>query len=263
MLKRPKTPSIGDPDGWQDDSLSRFIALNEYNTRAVFVKYQLQWQFFSDIQDLLDEFVNDFGSLDENDPEVNAIPLFLFMRAHAAYVGALRLVVAMHSVESYALMRSAFENALYAFYFKNHPEAAAAWQKRHDGEAARKEARKASQIERMLRHLKGVDEDLWWRANNVYERTIDLGAHPNTWGVMRTLVYDEATKGVASHIVGPDDINFQNCLSYAASTGLVVLELVCTTFSERAKELDVIPRVLVLIDKHKAIQAARKRAGLI
>jgi hypothetical protein len=258
-----KPPSISDPEGWQDDSLSRFFALSEYNTRVMFVKYQLQWQLFNDIQNLLDEFVNDFGPLEENEPEVNDVPLFLFMRAHAAYVGALRLVVAVHFVESYPLMRSALENALYAFYFKNHPKAASAWRKRHDGDAAKEDAKKASRIGQMFRHLKSVDEKLWWRANNVYERTIDLGAHPNTWGVVGTLVFDEVTNAVTSNVVGPDDSNFQNSLSYVASTGLVVLELACTTFTEKALELNVIPRVVMLVQRHVAIEAARRREGLI
>lgn len=260
--ERPKVPSSGDPEGWQDDGLSRFLALCEHNTRATFENYPAQWQLFSDTQDLLDKFVNNLDP-GKDDPQGEGVPLFLFMRSHAAYVGALRLVAAAHFVESYALMRNALENALYGLYFRNHPDAAATWLKRHHGDVDREAAKKVAQIGKMLRHLKSLNEDLWWRANKVYETTIDFGAHPNFMGVMGTLVYDETSNTTFSNVVGPAGRDFENSLSFVASTGLVILELACITFTERARELDIILPLVMLMKRHTDIEELRRRLGII
>lgn len=191
------------------------------------------------------------------------LPLLLFMRAHAAYVGALRLVTAGHFVESYALMRNSLEHALYALYFKHHPNVGDVWLARHKGEAERAAVRKVAQIGKMLQYLKTLDGKLGGRANNVYERSIDFGAHPNFGGVVMPLEHDEATDSTTSHILSPQGRNFENSLSYITSTGLVVLELMCKTFPERTQELDLLKRTHILILRHIDNEKKRRQAGLI
>jgi len=75
--------------------------------------------------------------------------------------------------------RGCLENALYGLYLSRTPASQETWLRRHDDEKSKKDVRREFKIQNLLKLLKSEDDKLHHAVNQLYERTIDLGGHPN------------------------------------------------------------------------------------
>lgn len=197
------------PEGWGLDRITHFIEAarqNEvasfHNHRDLFEKLlQLNERFWTTrrnltlhMADVIDK-KHPGKSVDQIklDPE-DWLELYFFMRAHSSFLGAVRLALSAQCPESYTLLRGVIENAQYAFYVSADETLKRTWLDRHKDDAARKEVRKMFGPSKIGDALKARDSALASRVADLYDETIDLGAHPNVKAFLANAVQTN-TKG--------------------------------------------------------------------
>ena len=89
--------------------------------------------------------------------------------------------------ETYIILRSALENALYGYYFHCSPASRKTWLRRHDNAEYKKKVKNEFQIRRLLIELAKSSRFQAQKLEKLYDRTIDYGAHPNERGLFQSL----------------------------------------------------------------------------
>jgi len=174
------------PPGWGRDDLSAFVETARRNTFATFVQARQVWALLGRIDAALRRAI-------EGMHNARAwFEGFFLLRAHAAYLGAARLSTSGQLPEAYMILRGCLENALYGLFTHENPGLGEVWLRRHDDAASRQRVRDEFKIGRMMDLLEARDPGTGRAARDLYERTIDFGAHPNelaltsvlrlTWG---------------------------------------------------------------------------------
>ena len=83
------------------------------------------------------------------------------------------------AAETYASLRLCLENGLYGLYPSQHPGSRETWLRRHDSDQAKQRVRSEFTIRNLFDSLRGLDTKEAAVAEQLYERCIDYGAHPN------------------------------------------------------------------------------------
>jgi hypothetical protein len=169
----PNTP----PHDWGRDSLSRFLSKAHDNQLASFGYKKESYEVLSEVDDCLSRAADSYI---ECQP---VIGVALFVRSHAAFRAACAAALATQFVESFPLCRLVIENALYAFHIYKLQDAGDIWLDRSLSEASLKKARKEFQYKNVLNTLENSFPDLSREANELYQRSISYGGHPNEPGV--------------------------------------------------------------------------------
>src|SRR5207244_597525 len=112
------------------------------------------------------------------DPPDFSAPFFLLL-AHASYRAAACLALSTQSAPAFAIMRQCLEHSLYGLYIAQHPESFETWLKRNDDAAAKQKVKDEFTIGALRKVLKSIDPETHSVWSEMYEKTIDFGAHPN------------------------------------------------------------------------------------
>jgi len=115
-----------------------------------------------------------------------ALPPLLLSQAHSAFLGAVRMSLAGQVHVAYMALRGCIESALYAFIMKQQPSSQEAWVNRKTNRSLCRNIF-ANQI---LPLLKEIDPPLGQVVEEIYETTIDRGAHPNVLSLGSHLDFD-------------------------------------------------------------------------
>lgn len=173
----PDTP----PTGWARDDLTKFLDLGRAHQFQAFEHLSGSYRRLRDV----DAVFLKLGENLDNPPNLIS-PLFVY-RSHSAYRAAAGLVLAGQVPETYMVGRGCLEFALYGLYFANKPHTFDTWIARNEGAAQKKEVRKEFPVGNLMEVLKAADRRCAEVATALYERTIDLGAHPNQLAVFGSL----------------------------------------------------------------------------
>lgn len=217
------------PEGWGEDTLSAFIDLANRNTLGAFVHYK---DWFTLLQDI-DSIFNKFSKNMLNVP-VFYEP-FLFVRAHSTYRAAIRLATSGQMPEAFSLLRGCIEYSLYGFHLNKFPSLIQTWIGRDDSEASKKKARKTLTFGKMLFELKESSEATGSAAQQLYERTIDAGAHPNPKTITLSMKSEETDELVFFELAQLNNnpeiliLGFKTC----AQVGICSLKIFKLVFPER------------------------------
>ena len=117
------------PPNWEVNEIAKFFDAARSNEFATFANRTEEVARLSDI---------DLGyrkAIEGLNHSHDWFAGFFLLRAHSNYLGACRLCWSAQIPESYALLRSCLENALYGLYLANHPESRETWLRRHDDDA--------------------------------------------------------------------------------------------------------------------------------
>ncbi len=115
-----------------------------------------------------------------------ALPPLLLSQAHSAFLGAVRMSLAGQVHVAYMALRGCIESALCAFIMKQQPSSQEAWVNRKTNRSLCRNIF-ANQI---LPLLKEIDPPLGQVVEEIYETTIDRGAHPNVLSLGSHLDFD-------------------------------------------------------------------------
>lgn len=136
----------------------------------------------------LDRLNAAFDNIPSATIEGGALPPLLFSQAHSAFLGAVRFSLAGQVHVAYMALRGCIESALYAFIMKKQPSSQEAWVNRKTNRSLCRNIFNANTI---LPLLKEVDPPLGQIVEEIYQTTIDRGAHPNVLSLGSHVDFDE------------------------------------------------------------------------
>jgi hypothetical protein len=177
------------PPDWGNDQLTQFIDRARENTFATFHNQKSDYERLSKIDGVFCKIRDNLNN------SKDYFAAFFLIRSHASYLAAMQLLLAGQIAEVYACLRLSLENALYAFHLTINKDAKYIWLSRHKGDEQKKKVRKEFKIGNLIQTLKKANTVEGVAAENLYEHTIDFGAHPNELGLFQGLKHNkEGTK---------------------------------------------------------------------
>lgn len=220
---------INTPLDWGQDPLSKFIKDAWHNTYATFANLKPQYihleAIHSAYQKIKDNLINT--------PEWFAS--FFLMRAHASYLGGVQLSFSGQIPEAYMVLRGCLENSLYGLYVAQHPNAQEIWLRRHDDEKSKKKCKSKFTAHNLFKCLEQEDKKKNDIARDLYEMTIDYGAHPNERAFMSLMSQSKDEKKIdfkMYYLIG-DSLPLQLCLKNSARIGVCSLDIFKIIYKHR------------------------------
>lgn len=169
----PRRTDMGLPPGWAEDPLSDFVHAAFANVLATFVHQKHSFDHLLRID-------GTFRRIGENPSTTDTLLVVaLLHRSHSAFLASCRLAVSGQVVDTFPLLRSCLEYALYALHIHENPDLVEVWLRRHDNEGSLREVKRCFQHARVMETLLHSDAPLHSAVSRLYERTIDFGGHPN------------------------------------------------------------------------------------
>lgn len=172
----------------------------------------------------------------------------LLLRCHAALRAAAGEAMAGQVVESYRQCRGLMENAAYAVHIHRTPALAKVWLDRHVDDASFKASKAAFQRVKVVESVKRTNVHAAARFEQLYQRAIDFGGHPNersVTGSMKMVEKPDRREMLAVMLHG-DDIAFNTALKSVAQCAMVSLEMLQVVFNARFELLGVNAEMLEL-----------------
>jgi hypothetical protein len=209
------------PPGWGNDELTKFLQHTHENQHATFFhKHQPTAKLIA----IDAEFVKVSKGWLNPSSEVVAM---LFLRSHAAFRTACGLAMSGQAVEAFVQCRAMLENAAYAAHIHCKPVLAKVWLDRHQSDADMKASRKAFRHEEIVASLTAANAHAGRRFEDMYQKMIDLGGHPNersVTGNMQMIEEPDRRVMLATMLHG-DGIYLDHALKTVAQCGMISLEM--------------------------------------
>jgi len=228
-----------EPAGWGEDEISRFLATAHANTLITFVHQPEFYRHAGAIDAIYRELAELFRSGED------WLPGLFFLRVHAALLGATRLAVSGQVGETYPLLRSGLESALYALYIHDSPPRARIWLDRGDSPEARTKMKREFPMVSVLKCLEQKSAAVHGRINTLYERTIDYGGHPNPQAFLTNMTIEQgpnATQLKLNYLAGNSDA-IQLALKTVLQVGLASLDVFELVVPQRYTILGIDQRI--------------------
>ncbi len=230
------------PVGWEADGLSKFLQAAHENRVATYATKKAEYQKLADIDACFLTIAG--GWLNP----VSLITPHLFVRAHAAYRAACEHALAGQLAEVFPMSRVALEYAGYAIHLHHQPMFEEVWLKRHDSEATLQAVKEEFKISNVKATIKKYDQHNAIVFNDLYQRAIDFGGHPNE-GALSTnlkLVESDDKREYLQLCLHGDGMPMEYGLKTTAQTGVCVLQIFQDVFKGRFELLGVRAKVLEL-----------------
>ncbi len=112
----PKLRGLPKPPKWEDDSITQFLEFTKEQTYATFVQCPKEFSCLVEVDGLFRE------AIDCAQNTKHWFPCLFTLKAHSAFLGAVKLIMGTQAQEAYMVMRGSLENALYGYYIFKHPE---------------------------------------------------------------------------------------------------------------------------------------------
>jgi hypothetical protein len=228
-LERPR------PEVWRDGTLFQFIedAWNNAiatvgNKNVIAARLTAIDAIFEDIQNCL------------KPATINQIvPTFLLLRAFGSYRSAAMLSLSLPT-DSFPLQRSCLESAGYAQLIAVTPELSKLWLMRNEDEKSRKRFTNAA----VRDAIEAADPQLAKIYQELYERTIDFGAHPNEKAITGNLMKESlGTENIRYLMLPGDSIMLDHGMRTCAQVGICALKVLSLIFVDQFAALNIKERV--------------------
>ena len=219
------------PPLWGRDRLSDFIDRARQNAFATYANLRDSWALLEKVNEAFWNFNENLLNLSPD----NAFVAFFSLKAHSSYLGAIRLSTSGQLPECYMVLRGCLESSLYGFYLHKNPESGATWLKRHEDETSKRKVRREFRLDQMLALLASSDASTGEIASDLYEFTIDYGAHPNERALTSNLLItetDTARRFELQYLSGHSP-ELDLCLKTNAQVGVCSLLIFRLIYRER------------------------------
>lgn len=213
---------------WGSDDLTQFLDTAQRNLWASYAHLE-EFRLLMKLDRLFEEVSPHLGK------DGTFLESLFVTRCHSAYRGAVRLAASGELPEAFALMRSALENALYAFHVHRNPKIGEIWMERGSDIKSKKKCQQAFRIGPILGEYEKYDSYNGKPARTLYETFIDYGAHPNSDSVYSNIIPEEDEKGkrVLSLQLNTNELPLRHALVNVARTGGCCLFIFENIYRER------------------------------
>lgn len=227
MAKNFRSP----PPQWCEDTCTVFIQNAIENVYASFVRLPDSVIRVIAINDLFSE------ATQRMDNTQNLLGFAFLVRSHSAFLAASQLALGGQHPEAYVLLRNCLEHPLYAFSITAKPALSKIWLQRDQNASSLSACKAAFQMKKMWAPLTLRDHALTKAAMTLYERTIELGAHPNEKAIFASLAAIENGEDIdvkAFYLAGPDELTaYRAALISVAQVGIASLSIFRHIFTTR------------------------------
>jgi hypothetical protein len=220
---------LPEPPEWGKDKITEFLDTVRGNNYATFVQLK---HLFSRLIDIDEIFRT---AIDSMNYSRKWFELLFFLKAHASYLASVGLSSGTQISEAYMVLRGVLESSLYGYYIHKNPKLADTWLRRHDSRKAKDIVRNEFQIRKMMNSLKAHNPKLGNVLEELYERTIDFGAHPNERSLTALLKQDKKGDEIEFKLkyITDDPILIKVCLKSTAQIGVLSLKILELVIPER------------------------------
>jgi hypothetical protein len=223
------------PENWGSDKISDFIECCRNHSFQIFTGAK---QDYSQLVAIDEQFRVIQSNLENPKDLFSAL---FFLRAHSSFLASVLLAMNGQLPEAYMVLRGSIENAVYGLYIFKNPHSAEIWLQRNDSPEMKKKAKNEFIFGNLLQCLKTEDTKIGDIVSDLYERTIDFGAHPNNFSITGSLRYSETETRKQYDIayISGDQLSNQVCIRTCAQTGVTILDVFRNVFKERFDILGV------------------------
>jgi hypothetical protein len=207
------------PDEWRRGDLFPFIEECWSNSLAVVGNNNVVAARLTAIDGIFNEALQR-GIKPTNAGEV--VPVLLYLRSFSAFRASVMVGLSLPT-DGFALQRSCLKNAGYAKLIATDPKLSALWLQRDQNLA---EVRKQFTNKAVRDAIAKDDAPLSNVYQDLYERSIDFGAHPNEKGVLGAVVPGSINTGTLQvTMLAGDSIQLQHSLKSCAQAGICALKI--------------------------------------
>jgi len=233
-----KETTLSLPPHWSDDSLSEFLKCAFDNTLATFVHKTEAFELLKQVDDC---FMIIGSNL--NNP-TNLVCGILLLRSHSAFRAGCRLAMSGQAADAFPSLRACLEFALYAIHIQR-KSLSTVWLNRHENADSHKKSKSEFQMTKVMGSLQSKSIAQHKIIKELYERTIDFGAHPNERSVTSnmTIEGDEKRKELKQIYLHNDSLALDHIMKTTAQVGLGSLRMFELIFSERMALLGLQPKI--------------------
>ena len=248
---------------WGDDPLSSFFKDAEYNDRASSLNLPAIYALLQRVHCAF-RCVN--AAVEKDHREALLVPRVLIVRTHSSFLAAIRLAMSGQLSESYAILRVAIEQAWYALHIAKDPQApnrSTMWLCRHDDDASKAKCKSEFSVQRVRSTHEALDPITADLLHQLYETTIDFGAHPNQRGLLSSMRRAE-TQTDTTYQVGilhPEPVARSLSLKTCVEVAVGVLKVFQLVFPERFRIMSLDTEIEGIIQDLKRVIESYARTG--
>jgi hypothetical protein len=233
VLSRSVTCDL--PANWGCDPLSAFWDAAMDNVIANFAHASSDFTLVGQIDGL---FLHISEKLVE--PQ-NSLVALLLLRTHTAYRVAALIAASGTPTDAYPLLRSVLETAGYALLIYRDPALGEIWLHRDDSRDTKQAVRDTFKPRAIKDALAQLDSGLMRVFDTLYERFIELGAHPNVKSLTANLSMTEAgaTKHYRVQYIHGNTTFFADAMKDTVRVGMFALTAFQHTMAARFELLGI------------------------
>lgn len=231
-----------------DDNLENYLKVAEQTFQGALKDLGETVRFLGEVDSLYVSFLRQGGGIK---PATSAI---LLLNAHASFRAAVHLAIGGQLLPVFMTLRGSIESALYANGMVADPKLTDVWLRRDQNEEARQECRDVFTVGRMFKAVTlRQDQQFADRLREMYDATIDFGAHPNNRSLLASTHIEELPTGDAAlnfaYIHGSGSFEVRQSLLACVETGVSVFFLNLICFPDHAETADLNARALALQER--------------
>lgn len=229
------------PPGWGEDDLSSFLGEAQQNAHGSFHRKKNAYGRLRETDDCFEKVANNLLN-----PKDQIAPLFL-LRSHSAYRATCGLAMSSQVVECFATARLCIEYAGYGLFIHDNPNLRNIWFDKGKGGYEKKIFLRTFTLGNVRDCIELHDKRLAAVYNDLYQRTIDIGAHPNELAVSGSMKVEDDPTSDRVHIkqlyLHGDGLPMDAGLKTTAQIGICSLHLFQWIFKERLSLLGITDRL--------------------
>ena len=170
---------------------------------------------------------------------IESSPAAFLARSYGCYLASVRISSSGQFTESFVMFRACIENALYGYYINEHPKLKNIWIERHKSKDAEKLVRDNFRIGDIFNFLRTQEPKVGPLIKDMYDKSIDFGAHPNVHSIGCNLQYIEDERKTVMNIFNNDDCFLKPCILANIRFGLGCLSVFRLIYPEQLRNRGV------------------------
>jgi Zn-finger nucleic acid-binding protein len=241
--KPPPEPAASSrPPGWGADELTAFIEAAHRNQYATFFRKRPATQRLVAIDS---EFAKVTKGWVNPASEILAM---LFVRCHGAFRTSAGLAMAGQAAETYVQCRAMLEQGAYAVHIHRDPSLGMVWLDRHESVKQMAAQKSTFSYSRVAASVAAANRHAGKRFEDLYQRTIDFGGHPNERSITGNMkMVEEADRRVMQAVLQHEDgPELDMALKTVAQCGMVALEMFQVIYNAKFELIGVNAAMLEL-----------------
>jgi hypothetical protein len=216
-MSNPKSPTQLSP--WGADGLTSFIDAVRRNQDAFFEAQPEAMVLLIEVESLFQRLRSVLNASSRVALTVLAV------RCHSFYLSAASAAMSGSTMEAQPLLRGALECAGYAAHLSIHPDLEQIWVARSDraDASARTNVRNRFGHAAICKSVGALNDEIGHAYRQMYQASIDLGAHPNVVGVMSSFLVRRVAERdtLEHHILTADILKVVHTASLVAQVGMI------------------------------------------